>query len=56
MVPREITRRFWTNADYMGRVEPGKVEAEVSVIKLLPVRGIPGTLKAQNEALVILRE
>lgn len=45
---REITRRFWTNANYMGKVEPGRMEAEVSIIEMVPVRGSPGTLKAQN--------
>lgn len=30
---RDITRRFWINADNMGRIEPGWVEAiEVSIM------------------------
>lgn len=45
---REITRRFWITADYVGRVEPGRLEAEVSMIELLSVRGSQRTPKAQT--------
>lgn len=48
MVLREITRRFWINADYMGRVESGRVEAEVSVIDLVSVGGNPEDTESQN--------
>lgn len=48
MVLREITRKFWINADYMDRIEPGRVGAEVSIIELASVRENPEDTEAQN--------